>query len=81
MPVHSSFLGQGIIIRHTRYNNKESRLFMKWQCCFGFMVPAGLLWVFPELSLVRCERLYDMRIDGEMNICEFDRVRSEGTSV
>ena len=40
------------------------------------MVPAGLLWVFPELSLVRRERLYDMRIDGEMNICEFDRVRS-----
>ena len=53
---------------------------MKWQCCFGFMVPAGLLWVFPELSLVRRERLYDMRIDGEMNICEFDRVRSAGTS-
>ena len=49
---------------------------MKWQCCFGFMVPAGLLWVFPELSVVRCGHSYTMNEDEEMNVCECDRVRS-----
>ena len=42
---------------------------MKWQCCFASMVPAGLLCVFPELSLVRCERPHLMQMDEEINIC------------
>jgi hypothetical protein len=48
---------------------------MKWQC-FGFIVPAGLLWVFPEFSLVRCGRLHTMHIDEERDIREFARVHS-----
>jgi hypothetical protein len=43
---------------------------MKWQCSFGFMVPSGLLWVFPELSLARCAHLYTMDMDEEIKICE-----------
>jgi hypothetical protein len=31
----------------------ERRLFMRWQCRCDFIVPPGLLWVFPEFSLVR----------------------------
>jgi hypothetical protein len=49
---------------------------MKWQCCSGFMVPSGLLWVFPELSLARCAHLYTMDMDEEMKICECNHVRS-----
>ena len=44
----------GIINPHARYNNYESRLFMKWHGFFSFIVPPGLLLVFPELSLVHC---------------------------
>jgi hypothetical protein len=47
---------------------------MKWQW-FGFIVPASLLWVFPELSLVRCSRPHTTQTDEEMEICEFARVR------
>jgi hypothetical protein len=63
---------EGIITRLKWYNIDESRLFMKWQCCCGFMVPAGLLWVFPELSLVRCERPSTIHMNQEKNICEFE---------
>jgi hypothetical protein len=42
---------EGIINPHARYNNYE-RLFMKWHDFFSFIVPPGLLLVFPELSLV-----------------------------
>ena len=47
---------EGIIDPHARYNNDESRLFMKWHGFFSFIVPPGLLLVFPELSLVHCDR-------------------------
>jgi hypothetical protein len=43
---------EGIINSNARYNNYESRLFMKWHGFFSFIVPPGLLFVFPELSLV-----------------------------
>ena len=33
---------------------------MKWQGFFGFIVPPSLLLVFPELSLVHCDRADDM---------------------
>jgi hypothetical protein len=29
---------------------------MKWHGFFSFIVPPGLLLVFPELSLVHCDR-------------------------
>jgi len=29
---------------------------MKWHGFFSWIVPPGLLWVFPELSLVHCGR-------------------------
>jgi hypothetical protein len=48
---------------------------MKWHCCFGFSVPAGLLVLVPELSLVRCGRPYTMHLD-ERDIYEFACVRS-----
>jgi hypothetical protein len=48
---------------------------MKWQC-FGFIVPPGLLWVFPEFSLVRYGRPHTMPIDEERDICEFACVHS-----
>jgi hypothetical protein len=48
---------------------------MKWQC-FDFIVPAGLLWVFPELSVVRCKGSQSMHMDEEMDICGFGRVLS-----
>ena len=47
---------EGIINPHARYKNYERRLFMKWHGFFSFIVPPGLLWVFPELSLVHCGR-------------------------
>jgi hypothetical protein len=50
----------GIINPHARYNNYESRLFMKWQRFFSFIVPPGVLLVFPELSLVHCGRADNM---------------------
>ena len=43
---------EGISNPHARYNNYESRLFMKWHGFFSWIVPPGLLLVFPELSLV-----------------------------
>jgi hypothetical protein len=49
---------------------------MKWQCCFGFIVPAGVLLLFPELSLVRGRRPYTMDMDEERDMCEFTRARS-----
>jgi hypothetical protein len=52
---------------------------MKWHC-LGFVVPAGLLWVFPEFSLVRCGRPHTMPIDEERDICEFACVHSTGGS-
>ena len=51
---------QGISNQHPRYNNYESRLFMKWHGFFSFIVPPGLLLVFPELSLVHCGRADNM---------------------
>ena len=45
---------EGINNPHARYNNYEGRLFMKWHGFFSFIVPPGLLLVFPELSLVHC---------------------------
>ena len=47
---------EGINNPHARYNNYERRLFMKWHKFFSFIVPPGLLLVFPELSLVHCGR-------------------------
>ena len=47
---------QGISNPHARYNNYKSRLFMKWHGFFSWIVPPGLLLVFPELSLVDCGR-------------------------
>ena len=47
---------EGIIDTHARYNNNESRLLMKSHGFFSFIVPPGLLLVFPELSLVHCDR-------------------------
>jgi len=40
---------------------------MKWEC-FGFIVPAGLLWVFPEFSLVRYWRPDTLNMDKDMDI-------------
>ena len=51
---------EGIINRHAKYSNYEGRLFMKWQGFFSFIVPPGLLLVFPELSLVHCGRADNM---------------------
>ena len=48
---------------------------MKWEC-FGFIVPAGLLWVFPEFSLVRYWRPDTLQMDEDMDIFAFARVRS-----
>ena len=48
---------------------------MKWEC-FGFIVPAGLLWVFPEFSLVRYRRPDTLQMDEDMDIFAFARVRS-----
>jgi hypothetical protein len=33
---------------------------MKWHGFFSFIVPPGLLFVFPELSLVHCGRVDNM---------------------
>jgi hypothetical protein len=48
---------------------------MKWEC-FGFIVPAGLLWVFPEFSLVRYWRPQTLQMNEDMDIFAFARVRS-----
>ena len=50
----------GIINPHARYNNYESRLFMKRHGFLSFIVPPGLLLVFPELSLVHCGQADNM---------------------
>jgi hypothetical protein len=47
---------------------------MKWQC-LDFIVPAGLLWIFPELTVVRCARPHPTCMDEETDICKFARVR------
>ena len=62
---------EGIINPHARYNNYEGRLFMKWHGFFSFIVPPGLLLVFPELSLVHCGRA------GTMDKCEEKDSREE----
>ena len=51
---------EGINNPNARYNNYEGRLFMKWHGFFSFIVPASLLVVFPELSLVHCGRADSM---------------------
>jgi hypothetical protein len=48
----------------------ERRLFMKWQYRFDFIVPPGLLWVFPELSLVRCNWRRTTHMHEEKDIGE-----------
>jgi hypothetical protein len=55
-----SALREGIINPNARYKNYESRSFMKWHGFFGFIVPPGVLLVFPELSLVHCGRATTM---------------------
>ena len=61
---------EGIINPHAGYNNYESRLFMKWHGVFSFIVPPGLLLVFPELSLVHCGRADTMDKCEEKESCE-----------
>jgi hypothetical protein len=41
---------------------------MKWQYFCGLVVPAQLLIVFPELSLVRCDWARTMRMHEEKDI-------------
>ena len=53
---HGGASREGIIDPHARYNNNESRLFMKSHGFFSFIVTPGLLLAFPELSLVHCDR-------------------------
>ena len=43
---------------------------MKWPYLFGFIVPPGLLLVFPELSLVRCGRPHAVHMHEEKDIYE-----------
>jgi len=43
---------------------------MKWEC-FGFIVPAGLLWLFSEFSLVRYSRPDILQMDEDMDIFAF----------
>ena len=59
-----------IITRLRRYYIDESRLLMRWQYFCGFIVPAGLLFVFPELSLVRYDWPGTTHMDSEKNIGE-----------
>jgi hypothetical protein len=49
------------------FNIVKAGCFMKWEC-FGFIVPAGLLWVFPEFSLVRYWRPDTLNMDEDMDI-------------
>jgi hypothetical protein len=55
----------GISNRVAQYGICEDRLYMKERCFFGFMLPAGLLFAFPELSLVRCRWPQTTRIEEE----------------
>ena len=57
----------GIINPHARYNNYESRLFMKRHGFLSFIVPPGLLLVFPELSLVHRGQADNMEDRQETN--------------
>jgi hypothetical protein len=43
---------------------------MKERNFFGFMLPAGLLFAFPELSLVRCGWPHRARIEEETELIE-----------
>jgi len=43
---------------------------MKERIFFGFMLPAGLLFAFPELSLVRCRWPHRARIEEETDLIE-----------
>jgi hypothetical protein len=47
--------------------------------CFGFIVPVGLLWVFPEFTLVRYWRPHTSQMDEDMDIFAFARFRSVGS--
>ena len=49
---------------------------MKWEC-FGFIVPAGLLWIFPEFSLVRYWQPATLQMGEDMDIFAFARFRSK----
>ena len=40
---------------------------MKWHGFFSFIVPPGLLLLFPELSLVHCGRADTMECAEEIN--------------
>ena len=62
---------EGIITRLRRYYIDESRLLMKWQYYCGFIVPAGLLFVFTELSLVRYDWPSTTHTDHEKEIGEY----------
>ena len=61
---------EGIITRLRRYYIDESRILMKWQYFCGFIVPAGLLFLFPELSLVRYDWPCTMHTHNEKDIGE-----------
>ena len=61
---------EGIITRLRRYYIDESRFLMKWQYFCGFIVPAGLLFLFPELSLVRYDWPCTMHTHNEKDIGE-----------
>ena len=41
---------------------------MNEQCFFGFMLPAGLLFAFPALSLVRCQCPHANRVKQETKL-------------
>jgi hypothetical protein len=62
-----------------RYHIDESSLLMKWQHFCGFVVPAGLLVAFPELSLVRYDWPGTTHMDNEKNIGENEFFRLEET--
>jgi hypothetical protein len=47
---------------------------MKWQS-LGFIVPSGLMWIFPEFSLVRCARPHGGHIGAQSGILDFASVR------
>ena len=70
MPKNVASAQEGIITRLGRYYIDESSLLMKWQHFCGFIVPAGLLLVFPELSLVRYDWSGTTDMDNEKNIGE-----------
>lgn len=69
-PISGRASPEVIISRFRRYYIDESRFLMKWQYFCGFIVPAGLLFVFPELSLVRYNWPRTMRMHEEKDIDE-----------